>query len=170
MAELYARQGHMAEAVNVYRVLRRAAAAMTPGSPSDSGNRGGAGGGERRLSYVAVDTGGESVESFFRSLATRVRGRGVHRAPPRRGCRRAAPTRPANDPLSLSAIFGEERQPPPPPPTREPPAARRPDAFSFDQFFGGAGAGAARVRGAPPLRASDEDLDQFQHWLKSLKR
>ncbi len=86
-----------------------------------------------------------------------------------------APTRPATDPLSLSAIFGEEPAAPAPSATRVPaaPAPAKPsaDAFSFDQFFG---ATPASTQG-PSIRASgaqprDEDLDQFQHWLKSLKR
>src|SRR5690606_23939122 len=69
MAELYARQGHVAEAMNVYQTLL----AQQPNDPrllerlrALEQQRAA---GSRRLSYVALDTGGESVESFFKSLA-----------------------------------------------------------------------------------------------------
>jgi len=183
MAELYARQGHYAEAVNVYQILlartprdARLAERLAEVEAAQQAGR-------RRLSFVAVETGGESVESFFRALAEARPGS------PGAGAMSSAllahgevtepgggaPTRPASDPLSLSAIFGEEPQPaagapaPSPAPVAEPPARPAPDAFSFDQFFGAGPGGAA----APPSRPSgprDEDLDQFQHWLKSLKR
>jgi tetratricopeptide (TPR) repeat protein len=166
MAELYARQGHMAEALNVYRVLAeqqpndgRIAQRIREIEVTQAA-------GSRRLSYVAMDTGGESVESFFRSLSD-ARPKGGSTTAPEQDAR-AAPTRPTNDPLSLSAIFGEE-------PTaasaatREPPGPGAPDSFSFDQFFGGAGASPPNP-GPRPSMPSDEDLDQFQNWLKSLKR
>ena len=79
-----------------------------------------------------------------------------------------APTRPASDSLSLSAIFGEEparTQSPPPP---EPPQPAATDAFSFDQFFGKPGPEPGPEGGSG--KPSDEDLDQFQSWLKGLKR
>ncbi len=180
MAELYARQGHYAEAVNVYQILlartprdARLAERLAEVEAAQQAGR-------RRLSFVAVETGGESVESFFRALAGARPG-----SPGAAGTMSSAlvaqgevtepgggaPTRPASDPLSLSAIFGEEPQPastPPPPAVAEPPARPAQDAFSFDQFFGAAPGG-----GPGPSRPSgprDEDLDQFQHWLKSLKR
>jgi hypothetical protein len=170
MAELYARQGHLAEALNVYRVLAARA-------PNDSRlvQRIGelealqsAGG--RRMSYVAVDTGGESVESFFRSLSdARPAGAGeqVHSGDDSGG---GAPTRPASDAVSLSAIFGDEGTAAASPSVGEPPAPRSgtPDSFSFDQFFGGGGASPST--GPRQAMPSDEDLDQFQNWLKSLKR
>ncbi len=179
MAELYARQGHIAEALKVYR-------ALSAQQPGDSHLRdrvreleARSATAARRHTYIAADTGGESVESFFRSLADARPGSGAAPAgfePMGSGGDEngGAPTRPARDPLSLSAIFGEEpsagaaaRPAEPPPASASPPG---PDAFSFDQFFGappGPGPGSAPSR---PSGASDEDLDQFQNWLKNLKR
>lgn len=166
MAELYARQGHVAEAMNVYQTLL----AQQPNDPrllerlrALEQQRAA---GSRRLSYVALDTGGESVESFFKSLAG-ARPAGAD-APPVEDDGSGAPTRPARDPLSLSAIFGEE----PAAAQRAPEASPRsgsPDAFSFDQFFGSTPGGTAST-GPRPAMPTDEDLDQFQHWLKSLKK
>lgn len=178
MAELLARQGHTAEALKVYRAL----AAEQPGDARlrerirelEARTATAA----RRHTYVATDTGGESVESFFRALADARPGSGGAPAsfevPGQDEDNGGAPTRPARDPLSLSAIFGEEpagaapsRKPEPSPAAPPPPG---PDAFSFDQFFGASpspGPGASTAR---PSGASDEDLDQFQNWLKSLKR
>ena len=166
MAELYARQGRVAEAINVYQTLL----AQQPNDPrllerlrALEQQRAA---GSRRLSYVAMDTGGESVESFFKSLAG-ARPAGAD-APPLEDDGSGAPTRPARDPLSLSAIFGEEpaaaqRAP------EAPPRSGTPDAFSFDQFFGSNPGGTAST-GPRPAMPTDEDLDQFQHWLKSLKK
>jgi tetratricopeptide (TPR) repeat protein len=180
MAELYARQGHTAEALRVYRALaeRQPADARLRDRIRELESR--TAGAARRLTYVAVETGGESVESFFRSLAEARPGSGgavsgfdhVPAAPEENS---GAPTRPARDPLSLSAIFGEEPvQAPPAPTSPESPTATKPgggpDAFSFDQFFGGSGASSQSSSSARPSGASEEDLDQFQNWLKSLKR
>jgi hypothetical protein len=82
---------------------------------------------------------------------------------------KGAPTRPASDPLSLSAIFGEEPARTQPPPQPEPPSPPTTDAFSFDQFFGKPQAATPRPP-AGPGRPSEDDLDQFQNWLKGLKR
>jgi tetratricopeptide (TPR) repeat protein len=102
-------------------------------------------------------------------------------------------TRPADDSISLDAVFGEEplrvslpgAEPAPPPPAPAGPAPA--GGFSFDQFFGPAGpteaggaAGAAGGNAAPkgPPRTSSQktraledegDLDQFQAWLRGLK-
>jgi tetratricopeptide (TPR) repeat protein len=176
MAELYARQGHLAEALNVYRGL----AIRTPNDPRLAQRirelEAAQAAGSRRMSYVAVDTGGESVESFFRSLTdARPAGAGSAKASPTAGpgtesSAAAAPTRPANDPVSLSAIFGEDSAASPSPGSGEGPRSpSSADSFSFDQFFG---AGGASPTGREPRAAtpSDEDIDQFQNWLKSLKR
>ncbi len=171
MAELYARQGHFGEALAVYRRLverqpndRRLADRVRELEAMDHT-------GARRLSYIAMDTGGESVESFFRALVeARPMGAGAPspgRSEPDDGS--GAPTRPASDPLSLSAIFGEESPQSAPPAEPTPPSGGS-DAFSFDQFFGSTSSGsdsASRPRGTGP---GGEDLDQFQHWLKGLKR
>lgn len=172
MAELYVRQGHLAEAINVYQLL----AARSPNELRLHARvaelQSMLAAGSRRLSYVAMETGGESVESFFRSLAdARPAGSPPSRVMVEDEQGGGAPTRPANDPLSLSAIFGEDAagattasavgEIPSKPPT--------PDAFSFDQFFGAASPGGPG--GAPgSSRPQGEDLDQFQHWLKSLKK
>jgi hypothetical protein len=172
MAELYARQGHLADALKVYRAL----AAQQPGESkfrdrirdleAAQAPR------PRKSGKAAVETGGESVESFFRSLSAARPGlMGLAAAAAERGqpSGKGAPTRPASDALSLSAIFGEEparTQAPPPP---EPPAPAATDAFSFDQFFGKPGPEGARPS-TEAGKPSDEDLDQFQNWLKGLKR
>jgi hypothetical protein len=173
MAELYARQGHTTEALKVYRALaekspndprlRERMAQLELRTPAPP----------RRMTYVALETGGESVESFFRALAeSRPGGATVHatgQITDDDGS--GAPTRPARDPLSLSAIFGEDpasqaRQASAP---VAPTPGAAPDAFSFDQFFGGSGNGGGQ--GAPRQESpAGEDLDQFQHWLKSLKK
>lgn len=94
-----------------------------------------------------------------------------------------APTQPARDSFSLESVFGEgpresearavvESEPAQAPP--------RPTGFSFDEFFGGGGQAAtpgkpshARTRedsgGSSAAPEPDEDLDQFQDWLRGLK-
>jgi tetratricopeptide (TPR) repeat protein len=192
MAEMYARQGLTDDALRVYRALaekapgdsrladriRELAAMAAPGEVAAA----------RWQSLSATATGGESVESFFMTLVS-VRpsapgaggpGAETPRAPTlvREGDDQSqgAPTRPASDPLSLSAIFGEDAAPPPPatpPPT---PSASTPTtghAFSFDQFFGtkepGGGPSSSSTRSSQ-ASGLEEDLDQFQNWLKSLKK
>ncbi len=172
MAELYMRQGHLAEALNVYRELslrqpddRRLQQRIADLQATLAA-------GSRRHSYVAMDTGGESVESFFRSLAdARPAGSAASRPMVEDEQSGGAPTRPANDPLSLSAIFGDESASAATAAATgdAPSKPQAPDAFSFDQFFGAASGGASTS--APGGRPSQgEDLDQFQHWLKSLKK
>lgn len=171
MAELYARQGHIPEALAVYRRLverhpddGRLADRVRALEAMDHT-------GARRLSYIAMDTGGESVESFFRALVD-ARPMGAGRsvpAPVESDDGSGAPTRPASGPLSLSAIFGEEAA------VAKPPADSLPtpggtDAFSFDQFFGGPTPGPGGASHPRTTGPGGEDLDQFQHWLKSLKR
>lgn len=96
-----------------------------------------------------------------------------------------SPTRPASDAISLDAVFGEEgsRSPIPAEPAAAPEKPRKlPEAsggFSFDDFFGTAGGsgppgGSAAARTPRPAGRGrgveqEEDLDQFQAWLKSLK-
>jgi hypothetical protein len=186
MAELYAQQGHREEALRVYRILveqspaddrlRQRMRALEQEAQEHSG-------GARRPAYAASATGGESVESFFRALVSARPGQNGEpggSAPSgtvneERGP--GAPTRPASGPLSLSAIFGEESAqmpatPAPPQPVPEP-ASPGGDAFSFDQFFGAKSPQSGGT--SPPGRVThsaglEEDLDQFQNWLKSLKK
>ena len=198
MADLYERQGHLAEALRVYRLLgdrhpdnarfreKISLLEMSLQTPDAVTTR--------WPLYAASVTGGESVESFFRALlaerltplgaedhaavitgSSAEAGDGVDDLSP------GAPTRPAKDHLSLSAIFGEEGAaapvavPPTGDPGSAPAAAPATGGFSFDEFFGGkqsAGSQASQVAGARGARPSglEEDLDQFQNWLKGLKR
>jgi Tetratricopeptide repeat len=169
MAELFVRQGHYGEALNVFHALaarspddERLAARIREVEAAQTA-------GKRRLSYVAVETGGESVESFFRTLSDARPNVGDEQpGTGRPGRASAAPTRPANDPLSLSAIFGDE---PASTAANTTNPAPRPggESFSFDQFFAGGGSTPAGT-GPRASTPGDEDLDQFQNWLKSLKR
>jgi hypothetical protein len=88
-----------------------------------------------------------------------------------------APTQPASDEVTLSAIFGEAPAPaaPPQPPPRpaEPKVAagRAPGGFSFDEFFGKP-TGSAPESGDRPQRdtlSDDEGEEAFRDWLKGLK-
>ncbi|MGH7537161.1 MAG: hypothetical protein ACREMF_00880, partial [Gemmatimonadales bacterium] len=108
----------------------------------------------------------------------------VQPAPPGPG----SPTRPASDAISLDSVFGEEGGRGSIPALPEPvpdssgklPAAS--GGFSFDDFFGSSAVPTTGpTKGATPAprppRTSgrnrppeqEEDLDQFQAWLKSLK-
>jgi hypothetical protein len=89
--------------------------------------------------------------------------------PPRRPA--GEPTRPAQDALSLSAVFGDEAAP-------SGPAAPPVDSASepsFDEFFtpgGSAESELPKPPGSEPSTASQipEDLEQFNAWLRGLKR
>jgi hypothetical protein len=97
-----------------------------------------------------------------------------------------SPTRPASDAISLDSVFGEESgraSAPASSDSEEDSGAAPPSGggFSFDDFFGSATApGGGSKSSAPNARSSrpsgrtrvpekEEDLDQFQAWLKSLK-
>lgn len=132
-------------------------------------------------SWLAADTGGDAVGGWLqRVIAARLpdvvlpEGREHAVAPPAAADAASVPiepaagtpTRPAQDSLSLGAIFGDE---PAAPPAEAP-------AGSFDDFFGG-GASAARDDASAPrtrsirhTQADDDDLSQFQDWLKNLKK
>ncbi len=76
------------------------------------------------------------------------------------------PARPASHELSLDQVFGEA------PPQRP---SRKSASFSFDQFFSQTAqtpsAPAQPVPSAPlPAQPSPEEAEQFQNWLKGLKR
>jgi nicotinate-nucleotide--dimethylbenzimidazole phosphoribosyltransferase len=121
-------------------------------------------------SVSARDTGGQSVAEFLTAmLAARLPAgpaagapRSEAAAPPIEAG--GAPTRPAPDTLSLSAVFGED--PAPLPPAVPAPAAPS-DGVSYDEFFG------SSAPSARPAKAHDpksDDLDQFHAWLQNLKR
>lgn len=180
MAVLYLNQGHDREALGVYRELL----ARNPGDGRLAGKvaeleRSAGGGG--MASWLAADTGGDAVGGWLqRVIAARLpdvllpEGREHAVAPPAAADAASVPiepaagtpTRPAQDSLSLGAIFGDE---PAAPPAEAP-------AGSFDDFFGG-GASAARDDASAPrtrsirhTQADDDDLSQFQDWLKNLKK
>ncbi|MGH7518682.1 MAG: tetratricopeptide repeat protein [Gemmatimonadales bacterium] len=186
MAQVFLRQGHVVEALAVYRELatrspdserlrERVAElearqlALTTPAP--------------RPSFLARDTGGQSLGSFFSALLgarpesgapTRNDGQGGVELSPET----APATRPAEGPLSLGSVFGED---PPAVAPAVPPVGAGPaepasdaasDSVSFDDFFAGTQVPAAAP--APPTRPSrakpDDDLDQFHTWLQGLKR
>ncbi len=182
MAELFLRQGHRAEALRVYRQLYRR-------NRDDLGLREKVDELETALadeeaappvttSYQATDAS-RTVSAFLGSIldarpadppsrwSEEPAAMPMHpEATPAAQPGEAAPTRPASDHLSLSAVFGEEGSPVPP----ASPGATVPgdDGISFDAFFGGEQTG-----GAPRARTAsreDDDLDQFHAWLQNLKR
>ena len=182
MAELFLRQGHRAEALRVYRQLYRR-------NRDDLGLREKVDELEMALaaeestppiatSYHATDAS-RTVSAFLGSILDARPADPPSRwseepaampmdpeAAPAAQPGEAAPTRPASDHLSLSAVFGEEGSPVPP----ASPGATVPgdDGISFDAFFGGDQSG-----GAPRARTAsreDDDLDQFHAWLQNLKR
>ncbi len=182
MAELYLRQGHRSEALRVYRELwlrnrddlrlrERVDSLETELAAEESGS------GDEAGSFAAPAPA-RSVAAFLGSILS-ARPSGAPAvwsgesagAQPLSGHEQAdspdaAPTRPAADHLSLSAIFGETGSPVPPAVAAGAPADE--DGMSFDAFFGGdAPAGAARTRAAS---RDDDDLDQFHAWLQNLKR
>ena len=187
MAELYLRQGHRQEALTIYRELflrnpedlrlrdkvdgletAEAEAEVESGSASAE-------------SWSAAATGGQSVASLFRELLA-ARPGGAPVAPRRESTAptgtesptavtpsagEGEPTRPADDHLSLSAIFGDDSSPVPPAmPSHAPPPS--PDGISFDAFFDSAAPAEPAVR--RPAAREDDDLDQFHAWLQNLKR
>ena len=198
MAEVYLSQGHRLEALDVYRVLlqstpgdarlsekvsaleeeleggvvaREDAAPEVDGFPGESGGR-----------YAASATGGRTVKALFQDLlATKPVAETSLEAPPTQEAGDLVdtgqnvvgePTRPAQDPLSLSAIFGEDTSPVPPALGRGSAKAEEEEGFSFDNFFGDEkdAASSERPSGGPPKgREAEDDLDQFQSWLQGLK-
>jgi hypothetical protein len=183
MADLYLQQGHREDALRVYRALlidrpgdRRLAARIRelegPASPPST--------------KVPL----ESATAFLRRVWHGEPGTldaAFAGAPRTTGASASgAPTRPAEDVISLDAVFGDQvgrvgesdLPPPPPPAASQQPAANASGGFSFDDFFGaapGQSAGAAperAPRGTPRAgrpQPEDDDLDQFQSWLKGLK-
>lgn len=199
MGDVYAAQGHHVEALEVYRQLLK----RSPGDDrlkdkvARLERRTPAPAARTQRGFAAVQTGGQSVSAYFGDLlSTRLEesGNGMATAPaaPESESTDAGstmdeafneaeapsggePTRPANEPLSLSAIFGEDSSPVPPVvagPEASQPAERKPGS-SFDEFFGERPAPPAGGTRARTIRHSDgdqDDLEQFHKWLKGLKR
>jgi hypothetical protein len=126
--------------------------------------------------YAASATGGTSVREMFQVLLTASRpvmAPGLH-PPAFESPRRPTgePTRPAQDTLSLSAVFGDEPAPSRPAGTPPAPVSGEP---TFDEFFTpGDGAEAELPKAGPPGATAPsqvpEDLEQFNAWLRGLKR
>lgn len=186
MAEVFLRQGHLPEAITVYRELvrRGPAGGQLASRLADLEARQAAESAQPpRRAYAARETGGQSVAAFFQTL---LRGR-PEDLPPRWPARPDAPapepppeeasaTRPAGEPLSLGSVFGDEPPPVAPAvgrPSGETAGLGGPGGGSFDDFFGappkGAGPSPPPVPGRPHARSGD-DLDQFHAWLQGLKR
>jgi tetratricopeptide (TPR) repeat protein len=194
MAELYLKQGHREEALRVYQAL----SAQRPGDARLRGRieslSGRAGGGGSR---------GVSAGAFLKGVFSGKGGRAT--SPPTSMLDGAfgpvtvedpvaqvgAPTRPAEDAISLDSVFGDaaggdggaaaapatEPAHAPGGGVEGPPAS---GGFSFDEFFNPAAGGppaaspsAPRASGrqSRPAEPPEEegDLDQFQAWLKGLK-
>jgi tetratricopeptide (TPR) repeat protein len=187
MAAVYERQGLRHEALTIYRELAarrpddsrlaakvaelQAAAppapvpAPAPMQAAEPPSRPAAG-------YAAAETGRQSLGAFLRGvLGAHLAGPGATAAPAGRqelaeAGMDAAPTRPAADPVSLSAVFGDDLPPAAPAASQSAPSAGQ--GFSFDAFFG---AGSAPAReGARASAAGEDDLEQFHAWLQGLKK
>ena len=175
MAELFVRQGHAGDALRIYRELAgrrpgdvRLVARIAELETVESATR------VPSTPYAARVSGGTSVRDVMRSiLAARPGERGPAPAAPMPasdgGARPAEPTRPAQDSISLSDVFGDEG-------AASPPAYRAPrvpsadKGVSFDEFFDAPTephASGVRPRGPRPPA---DDLDQFHSWLQNLKR
>jgi len=134
--------------------------------------------------YDAATTGGRSVSELFAAVLAAERpnvSATIH--PPAFEARHPSgePTRPASETLSLSAIFGEDGPPPGP---AGAPEESSPSEPSFEQFFTSApppsaGEGSTSEIQLPKPPESEtpalssmapEDLEQFNAWLRGLKR
>jgi tetratricopeptide (TPR) repeat protein len=185
MAEVFLRQGHLAEALTVYRELLR----RSPESPhlaaridEVEARQTAASAPPPRPAYAARDTGGQSVGALFQTLLAARPGdlpvrwpSRVEPSAPDPAPDTASATRPAPEPLSLGSVFGDE--PPPVAPAMrgaaDAPSASAGSPVSFDDFFGSPHA-AGISPPSPPGRATaarrGDDLEQFHAWLQSLKR
>jgi hypothetical protein len=176
MAEVLRDQGHSADALRVYRELESRSA----GNPrlrekiAELEEAARALMSAPRHSYLARETQGLSVADFFRDLlAARPPAIASPQPVPAPSSAQpapevtGAPTRPATETLSLSAVFGEEGTPTPP--AVPGPAAPAGSGVSYDEFFGGQAAAGAQ-RGGRTSDSKSDDLDQFHAWLQNLKR
>jgi len=181
MAEVFLRQGHPELALAVYTQLAqrdpenlRVSDAMTrlreqlaPPAPIPS----------PAPRYDAASTGGVSIAARLGGLFGAARPavaatvhppafEAPHRAP--------EPTRPAEDSLSLSTVFGEDSGSSPVGPASGPAESSESEP-SFDEFFApletpelpSTPAPAQEAAGAPAQ--SGEDLERFNAWLRGLK-
>ncbi|HET9274899.1 MAG TPA: hypothetical protein VFN96_02385, partial [Gemmatimonadales bacterium] len=138
-----------------------------------------AGGPPATRRYDAASTGGTSVGGLLRSLLGAPRPeREVPVHPPTFEPPAPAPevdARPAEDTLSLSAVFGEEPAAATGP--ASPPADGEAGEPSFDEFFTSDASAELPSPPTPPApeqagapSPSGEDLERFNAWLRGLKR
>lgn len=195
IGDLYAAQGHHAQALHVYRQLLNR-------SPGDQRLTEKIEELESRRSaapapikgFAATETGGQSVRSYFGDLlSARLPDSNGSPAPaaPSPASEPAStgfmeeafqtdeeapvsgePTRPASGPLSLSAIFGEDPSPVPPVVSGQEPEETKPQASHFDEFFGDRPSAQSTTTRSRSVRldTDQDDLEQFHKWLKGLKR
>jgi hypothetical protein len=176
MAELYAKQGLMAEARDIYRKL----VAQRPGDAALAA-RLAALEGPVAARVDAARTGGPSARDF---LAQMFGGEASAPPPPtpppppapatpaEPSVTQGAPTRRASDEVSLASVFGEDTPPAPRAASGAPGAAAKGagQGFSFDEFFGATGTPAGRSSSASSQApGGGEDEDDFKRWLKGLK-
>ena len=173
MAELFVRRGHAGDALRIYRELAgrrpgdaRLVARIAELEAVEAATR------APSTPYAARVSGGTSVRDVKRPiLAARPGERAATPPAPAQDttARPAEPTRPAQDSISLSDVFGEEGGASPPA-YRAPRAPSADKGVSFDEFFGApADPHVSSVRPRGPRPAAD-DLDQFHSWLQNLKR
>ncbi|MGE0556057.1 MAG: tetratricopeptide repeat protein [Gemmatimonadales bacterium] len=153
MAELFLKQGHQELALAVYSQLAtrdpensriRDAIARLSGDPEKPGVP----------SYAAARTGGRSVRNYFDEL--------LGAAPPDSSSAESGP--------ALGSVFGDE---PSTATATQPPAAEA--GPSFDEFFGDdhpsrSGAPGEPRQSAAPTPTSSDDIEEFNSWLRGLKR
>jgi tetratricopeptide (TPR) repeat protein len=163
MAELYAKQGLMAEARDIYRKL----VAQRPGDAALAARLAAL---EPGVRAAAPRTGAPSARDF---LAQVFGGEASPPEPPvAPSAAQGAPTRRASDEVSLASVFGEEVPAAPGAAPGAPGAGPRAagQGFSFDEFFGAERGPAARPSSAQsPTSGGGEDEDDFKRWLKGLK-
>lgn len=172
MAELYARQGLLDEARDIYRQLVKA----RPNEPQLA----------RRLAALEAQMPGARAQRFSVALtggrSARAYLQGLLGTTPMDDAFAAEPTQPATDDMSLATVFGDDAAAPTdesgaPGAPAAPQAGEDAEGFSFDQFFGGAPEEPAEP--APPEQAeeppaqpppsSKPNADDFKDWLKGLK-
>jgi hypothetical protein len=181
MAEVFLRQGHPALALAVYTQLaqrdpenRRVAEAMArlqeelaPPAPAPA----------PAPRYDAASTGGLSIAARLGGLLGAARpavAATVHPPVFEAPKRTAEPTRPGEDSLSLSSVFGEDAGSAPVGPASAPAESAEGEP-SFDEFFAPQEAAELPSTPAPAQEAagapvqSGEDLERFNAWLRGLK-
>jgi tetratricopeptide (TPR) repeat protein len=176
MAELFLKQGHRELALAVYRQLLE----RSPSSDSlleaiarletEAAARQAAMPVMDRPARAASVTGGEPVGAMLQAvLSSPPPASASNVLPPAiEPVAAGEPARPGTEPLTLGQVFGDEPSVPPPAMESEPAPAAEP---SFDEFFGAPSGGGDATASATGTRAADgEDMRQFTHWLKGLKR